>query len=302
MPTSRKDFAFVTHFIRNMRGGSQPILAEASDGLQYVVKFANNLQGPNLLFNESAGSELFQSCGVPVPKWKPLRVSDSFLDKNPGCWIQTLEGRLRPTSGLCFGSRFLGGNGKRILEILPGSSFRRVRNQTSFWLVWLIDVCAEHANNRQAIFEEDAESWLDAVFVDHGHLFGGPKAELKRNLCASRYLDSRIYPGLSSKALEDFEKVFRALDADRLWQRLEVIPDEWVEVSALRKFETCLQRLSMPLYRQSLLRTLIGSLERRAATETEFRGLDRKPPARVLRPGISRSGFGNGLADHPACA
>ena len=97
-----KDFASVTHFVRNLRGGSQPILAQASDGFLYVVKFANNLQGPNVLFNESAGSELFRAIGVPVPEWRPLRVSDSFLEKNRDCWMQTPGGRLRPSSGLCF--------------------------------------------------------------------------------------------------------------------------------------------------------------------------------------------------------
>jgi hypothetical protein len=272
MPTLRKDIAFVTHFIGNLRGGSQPILAEASDGLQYVVKFANNPQGPNVLFNESVGSELFRAFGLPGPKWTPLRISDSFLGKNSEFWMQTTEGRRRPTSGLCFGSRFLGGGGKRILEILPGSSFGRVRNLTKFWMVWLIDVCAEHADNRQAVFEEESDGWLNAYFVDHGHLFGGPKAELEGSFSASRYLDPRIYPVLSSKSLADFQIAIRAMDADRLWQRTKSIPDEWVEKSALNKFENCLQRLSIPLYTQSLLSTIVGSLERRATTETDRRG------------------------------
>ena len=135
-----KDRAFVTHFVRKLPGGSQSILARACDGFQYVVKFANNLQGPNLLFNESAGSELYRACGLPVPEWRPIEVSDSFLDKNPDCWMQTEKGYLRPASGLCFGSRFLGGNDKRLFEILPGSMFNRVHNQVNFWLAWLIDV------------------------------------------------------------------------------------------------------------------------------------------------------------------
>ncbi len=63
-----KDPVVVTQYVRNLRGGSQPILARASDGFLYVVKFANNLQGPNLLFNESAGSELYLACGLPIPE------------------------------------------------------------------------------------------------------------------------------------------------------------------------------------------------------------------------------------------
>jgi hypothetical protein len=124
-----KDFARVTRYICNLHGGSQPILAQACDGLLYVVKFANNLQGFNLPFNECIGTELYHACGLAVPSWRPLLVTDSFLDQNPDCWMQAQHGRLRPNSGLCFGSRFLGGNGIRVLEILSETSFKRVRNR-----------------------------------------------------------------------------------------------------------------------------------------------------------------------------
>jgi hypothetical protein len=114
-----RDFVLATRYIRNLRGGSQPILAQASDGLLYVVKFTNNIQGANLPFNESIGTELYRACKLRVPAWKPVLVTDSFLDQNPDCWMQTPKGRLRPDSGLCFGSRFLGGDGIRLLEVLP---------------------------------------------------------------------------------------------------------------------------------------------------------------------------------------
>jgi hypothetical protein len=297
-----KDLTFVTQYIRKLRGGSQPILVQASDGLLYVVKFANNLQGPNLLFNESAGSELFRSCGLPVPEWRPVKVSNSFLDKNPDCWIQTPEGRLRPSSGLSFGSRFLGGNGKPLLEILPASSFNRVRNQASFWLAWLIDVCAEHGDNRQAIFEEDAEGWLDASFVDHGHLFGGPKADMKRSFCASRYLDPRIYAAVSSEALLGFQSIVRALDVDRLRQRTEAIPAEWRQVSARESFERCLQRLSKPLLVRNVLETIVDAIERRTEKESGNPGRERKPSFEVLRLGVQGAGCEQTYTRNPACA
>lgn len=129
-----KDSTFVTRHIRNLKGRSQPILVQASDGLLYVIKFIDNPQGPNLLFNECMGSELYHSFGLTVPSWKPILVTDSFLDQNPACWKQDMDGLGRPKAGLCFGSRFLGGDGIRLLEIIPGSSFSRVRNQDSFCL------------------------------------------------------------------------------------------------------------------------------------------------------------------------
>ena len=107
----------------------------------------------------------------------PLDQSTECIERAPGLGSMVAdipERRLRPASGLCFGSRFLGGNDKRLLEVLPGSSFKLVRIRVSFWLAWLIDVCADHVDNRQAIFVEYAGGWLDAHFIDHGHLFGGP--------------------------------------------------------------------------------------------------------------------------------
>ncbi len=297
-----KDPVFVTQYIRSLRGGSQPILAQASDGFQYVVKFANNLQGPNLLFNESAGCELYRACGLPVPKWRPLEVSKSFLDRNSACWIQTEEGRLRPASGLCFGSRFLGGPGRRILEILPGSSFKRVRNRTSFWLAWLIDVCAEHVDNRQAVFEEAADGWLDAWFVDHGHLFGGPRADSKRYFGASRYLDQRIYEGVTSEVLLGFQGVLEALDTDKLWQQIEAIPAEWHYALARGGFERCLQRLATPSLVQHVVEAIVGDLERRAYTESAVFGNEWNLLSEILHLGIPGGGFGRSCAPNPNCA
>ena len=124
MPSRWKEPAVVTQFIRKVRGASQAILARASDGKLYVVKFRNNRQGPNLLFNECMGTELYLQAGLPVPSWRPMVLTSQFTDRNPGCWIETPNGHVRPEPGLCFGSRFLGGGDIRLFEILPGNSFR----------------------------------------------------------------------------------------------------------------------------------------------------------------------------------
>jgi hypothetical protein len=301
-----KDLGFVTQYIRNLRGGSQPILVQASDRQHYVVKFSNNLQGPNLLFNESIGSELYRACGLAVPAWRPLEVSEDFLDRNPDCWMQTPKGRLRPASGLCFGSRFLGSEGVRLLEILPKASYRRIRNQTSFWLAWLIDICAEHVDNRQAVFVEDAAGWLDAFFVDHGHLFGGPKAGTQKHFQASRYLDPRIYQSVSSEHLLDFQRVALGLDADQLWQQIRELPDEWKTASALEAFERSLNRLSNAKLLQHILETLADSIQRINERECDDSQDERKSQIAILQPRIQAAGLEHRLSanrfGHSACA
>lgn len=281
-----KNYVLATKHIRNLHGGSQPILVQASDGLLYVVKFTNNLQGANLPFNESIGVELYRACGLTVPSWKPILITDAFVDRNQDCWMQTPEGRLRPNSGLCFGSRFLGGEGIRLLEILPGNSFKRVRNRNCFWLAWLIDICARHADNRQAIFVENAKGWLDAYFVDNGHLFGGPKGEQRPHFCASRYLDQRIYQSLSSYQSRHFQAVATSVDVDQLWQRIQALPEDWITESALGCFTECLERLASPNLLQNIVDTMKDAQQRtndfgRFKPQTE-----RVLPASVLRFGV----------------
>jgi hypothetical protein len=290
MPASGKNYAILTLYIRNLRGGSQPIFAQASDGLFYVVKFTNNLQGTNLPFNESIGTELYRTSGLDVPAWKPLLVTNSFIDRNPDCWMHTPEGRLRPDSGLCFGSRFLGGDSIRLLEILPGTSFKWVRNYKDFWLAWLIDICAGHTDNRQAIFLQASTGRLDAVFVDQGHLFGGPKGELMPRFLASRYLDPRIYQIVSSKELLNFQKAARCLNVDQLWQRIQALPDDWKTKSAIDRFAQCLYRLSTPSLLQNILDTMVEAQRHINEREEIKHPAGRKPKVSVLRPGLQAAG------------
>lgn len=289
MSACERNFAFITKYFRNLRGGSQPILAQASDGLTYVVKFANNLQGANLLFNESIGTDIYRACGLSVPFWRPLFVTDSFLDKNPDCCIQTEEGRLRPKSGLCFGSRFLGGDGISLLEILPGSSFERVNNHLTFWLAWMIDICAMHSDNRQAIFLPDGKGALHAYFVDNGHFFGGPKGEDRPHFLASRCLDLRIYQELTLKYRMNLLRVAESLDLDRLRRRAQALPDEWKTSSAVDGFEQCLERLSNIKLLRNVVDTMVDARQKENRRREGAPNFEQKSP--VLRFRIQAAEF-----------
>jgi hypothetical protein len=255
--------ARLTHYICNLRGKSQAILAKASDGLLYVVKFANGLQGSDLLFNESMGTELYRFINLPVPSWRVLSVTDSFIDQNQNCWLPTPEGNLPPKAGLCFGSRFLTSGDTRLFEILPGNYFQRVRNRDDFWLAWLIDICAGHSDNRQAIFRQDIWGSFDAVFVGHGHMFCAHKAERPLGFRASRFLDQRIYPNIFSRRITSLTEVGLALDVDWLWLRVRLLPDEWKSDSAVRRFSECLNALSSRRLLESVFAAII-KLENRA--------------------------------------
>lgn len=250
----------VKRFIRKLRGGSQPVLAEGSDGLLYVLKFTNNLQGANLPFNESMGTELFNACALPVPTWKPILLTREFVDETPDCWMETPDGKMRPEPGSCFGSLFLGGPNVRLLEILPGTSFGRVQNRNCFWLAWAVDICCQHTDNRQALFVEDAGGCLHGWFIDMGHLFGGAGGDQKsRHFIQSRYLDPRIYANIGSEEVSQFLEIIRSLDADALWRAARCLPEEWVSASAIRAFFRGLDAVANLDLVQSTLQILVDT-------------------------------------------
>ena len=249
----------VTRFLGSLRGGAQSRLVQASDGHHYVVKFNNNLQGPNLAFNEAMGTELYRARQLSVPMWEPLLVTPAFVHNNPDCWISTETGKLRPASGICFGSRFVGETEARVLEILPGTYFARVLDRMDFWRAWVLDVCAHHADVRQAIFIERSGEF-EPVFIDHGHLFGGADGKKQPKAVASRYLDPRIYPPLLKRDVRGL-KMMRPIDVDRLWHMADNLPDEWKSTSALNNFAHCLNNLSSPQHLASVVDLIVETFE-----------------------------------------
>jgi hypothetical protein len=257
----------VVRFIRKLRGGSQAVLAEADDGLLYVVKFTNNLQGPNVLFNESIGSELYRACSLPIAEWTPVRISATFLNRNRACWMETATGFLKPSCGLAFGSRFLGDENTRLFEMLPASRFGLVRNLPQFWLAWMVDICAEHGDNRQAIFQQS--DWaLRAVFIDHGHLFGGPLGEKPCHFSASRYLDTRVYPALTERFLDELVTISRTLRVDELWKTADCLPEQWKTPSAVQGFANCLEKLTDSAVLTDVVQSMVA-LQSRMRTHDE---------------------------------
>lgn len=231
-------------FLRKLRGGSQPILVRADDGELYVVKCAENLQGGNLLFNESMGAELYRQFGLLVPEWRPVLLTREFLDEHRGTWIESENGLRRPAEGLCFGSQYLGASDRGVCERLPATAFPRIWNRADFWLSWLIDICAEHTDNRQALFLASPDGGFVAHFIDHGHLFGGPRGGARMHFAGSRYLDGRIYPHLSTGRSAALVNLIVGLDPRIIRERLMRLPDEWKTGSALDGLERCLCRMS----------------------------------------------------------
>lgn len=285
-----QDDTYATRFVRKLRGGSQPVLAEASDGFLYVVKFSNSLQGLNLAFNESVGTELYRSVGLPVAAWRPITVTDSFIDASPACWLETASGLCRPEAGKCFGSRFMAREGTRLFEILPGAYIQRVKNREDFWLAWFIDICAEHADSRQALFRELPGGELTATFFDHGRMFGGADGQLELKARTPAYLDGRMYPEMGREQFSQMlDRAIGNLDAYEFSKEVGRLPDEWKRDSAIQGLMRCLERLMSRELMTAIadaIADFLSPADRRDETEFQFR---RVPASPVLRPEILAS-------------
>jgi hypothetical protein len=250
-------------YLRKLRGGSQPILVRANDGFFYVVKFLDNLQGSNLLFNEVLGTELFRRAGLPVPEWRLVHISEDFLDRNPECWMETEHGRRRPKAGWCFGSQFLGLRNVPVFEILPGQRFNRIRNRKDFWIAWVLDTFCGHTDNRQAVFLKHDSMWIDAFFIDHGHLFGGASGTSSSSFVASRYLDARIYASPNKNDADCIQRTIFGLDLNELANIANSLPESWKTASAISNFERFTDRVSDTTLLRDVIHFILGLVENR---------------------------------------
>lgn len=261
-------------FLRTLPGGARPVLLQASDGMLYVVKFLENPQGPNLLFNEAVGSELFRLAGLSVPEWRILHISKDFLRS----WAAPPE--LRP--GFAFAALFLGSNPNPIYEILAGGCFSRLRERANFWKAWLLDVLCDHTDNRQAIFVESDALWLDAFFIDHGHILGGARGAHQAHFRASRYLDARVYPEPDAELARELERMCNSIDPQALRRAAAHLPNAWSTPSTERSLENFLDRLQNQLLIRATIRFLMeqgGTSElRRDAYGTHGKPITRPVP------------------------
>ena len=245
--------------LRRLRGGSQPLLVEASDGHLYVIKMLGNPQGPNILFNEALGTEIFRSAGLLVPEWRAVVLSDDFIDGHREIWFETENGPCRQSAGCCFGSRLLGSGVHSLLEILPRGSFARIRNRRDLWMAWVLDVLCEHTDNRQAIFIEDETRYLDAYFIDHGNLFGGAHGTMTPIIQGCRYLDPRVYDDVKRGCARQIFEAIRCIDTNTLLAVAADLPASWTTETAMGRLRRFCERIGHPALLRDTIRLILGA-------------------------------------------
>src|SRR5882757_8922873 len=235
-------------FIRKMRGGSQPALIRCDDGKLYVIKFFNNPQGPNVLANEVLGNELLNVLNLPTPQWKMVFISRSFIKKNIEMTFETALGHFSIESGLHFGSEFLGDEKTGcVYEWLPNALCGRVINSKDLLGMHVFDVWTNHCDHRQSLYASgDGNATFLTIFIDNGHLFGGPKWGRKSKLCESLSLDKRFHPNESpAEDVENWITRFETECSSSLFDIIQHVPRFWYRGDINQVAESLVLRLGM---------------------------------------------------------
>lgn len=158
-----------------------------------------NPQGSNVLANESLGATVASAVGLPVADNKGIYLSDTFIDSFPDLWFESPAGRRRPNRGVHFASQFIGqpSGPQRPNEYISPSRVNNIANRQDFLGMYILDVWANHQDNRQAVFCRSSDGTQKAFFIDHGHMFGGPEWQLQdRRPGIALHLEKNIYTDL----------------------------------------------------------------------------------------------------------
>jgi hypothetical protein len=218
-------------YVRKMKGGAQSILVRANDGKYYVVKMMGNPQGANTLANELLGSLIAKSVGLPVAEGKGLYLSDSFIDSDPDLWFHLDSERRRPNKGLHFGSLLVGqlSGQRRPTEYISPSRVNMITNREAFLGMYLLDVWANHQDNRQAILRRGLnDSTQEVFFIDHGHMFGGLTWDFKERPGVAFHLERAVYCDLwQDEQIASWISHFRTVIPEVLSWVASAVPTEW---------------------------------------------------------------------------
>jgi hypothetical protein len=239
MPSCCVDVPSVTSIVRCLRGSSNPLLVNASDGHRYVVKTAERSIRPECLFSEAMGYELFRIYNLPVPEWRVLRISQVQRRREGG--LDEIDPGSSVT--LCFGSRFLP-DLDETYQIIPMSTFGSISNRQSFWTAWLLDCCARHSEFRKTVFCGNPFATTKAFFINHDQMFG---SEGNSDCIAqASYSDPRIYCQQERLTVPALRRTADAQMVNQLWRFATSLPADWRTGNAESNFGDCLERLTDP--------------------------------------------------------
>jgi hypothetical protein len=207
-----------------------------------------NPQGSGVLANELLGGLVARECGLPVAESGTIYLSDAFIDKNPEIWFEGSEGSSRPQSGIHFKSSFVGWPSgiERPIEYISPSHVGNISNRDAFLAMYIFDVWANHLDHRQALLTRETDSQQRrAVFIDNGHLFGGPQWTTRYRPGVALHMERTVYADLWRKPeVEERISHFRTEIPAALHKGVLGLPNEWCPGDIGRLTEWLIDRLN----------------------------------------------------------
>ncbi len=214
-----------------MRGGAQSQLMLGSDGKLWVVKFQNNPQHTRVLANELIATRLAEAVGLTVPVTDVVEVTDWLVRNSAGMVLDLPRGKAAQcSSGLQFGSRFLGGlMPGQVVDYLPEAQLGEVRNLHEFAGMLAVDKWTGNCNGRQAVFERKArERRYRATFIDQGFCFNAGEWSFPDAPLRGVYARNLVYAGVTGwPSFEPWLSRIEEFDPATLWRIAEGVPPEW---------------------------------------------------------------------------
>ena len=211
----------VTRYIAPLReGGSLPALAEADDGLKYVVKFRGAGHGTKMLIAELVGSLVAEELGFAVPEMVFVELDEAFGRTEGDEEIQDL---LKASRGLNLGQFFLSG----AFTFDPAAV--RLDARTASRIVWLD---AFLTNVDRTVQNPNMLMWHDRLWlIDHGAslLFHHSWTDWRlKALSPFPYIKNHVLLPLASE-IAGADSEFRAtLNAEKIDRITALIPDDWL--------------------------------------------------------------------------
>ena len=211
----------VTRYITPLReGGSLPALAEADDGIKYVVKFKGAGQGNKALIAELIGCELARKLGFLVPEVVVAQLDEGFGRTEGDEEIQDL---LKSSTGLNLGMTFLSG------AITFDPTVTEINEMVASMIVWLdayiTNVDRTVRNTNMLMWK--GELWL----IDHGaslifhHNWDGWEAHSQK---AFPLIKNHVLLSKATKLDEANEIMKNEISSEVIDDIVSAIPDDWL--------------------------------------------------------------------------
>jgi hypothetical protein len=225
------------HYLRRMKGGSQPHLIRATDGRAYVVKCHDNPQGGRrVLINEYLGTRLLQLLGVAVPSLAFINLGKDFINGTPSLRFLGRDGDREISPGVHLASLYIGLHPKvEVYDSLPTALLRDIHNRADFLGALVADKWMSNADARQTLFFysrwsrfHSSASW-QVRMIDQGLEFQGTQWMFRDSPIQAVYRQTVVY-GQQPTLAKFLPWIDRALTISRgcIKSISDELPPSWV--------------------------------------------------------------------------